>query len=103
MKCDPTQKIVDDLGFLRTPDRLLKFCGTHVWLLKVFKTMTSTYGPYNLGGSATGTLSGVGARGGVAARGGVGALGGISARGGVCVLCDAPVASPPPPCLISQP
>jgi hypothetical protein len=26
LKCDPVQKIVDDLGFLRTPDRLLKFC-----------------------------------------------------------------------------
>jgi hypothetical protein len=44
---------VDDSGFLRTPDRLFKFCGTHVWLLEVFKTMTSTCGSYNLGGSAT--------------------------------------------------
>jgi hypothetical protein len=30
LKCDPARKIVDDLGFLRTPDRLLKFRGTHV-------------------------------------------------------------------------
>jgi hypothetical protein len=44
---------MDDSGFLRTPDRLLKFCGTHVWLLEVFKTMTSICGPYYLGGSAT--------------------------------------------------
>jgi hypothetical protein len=44
---------VDDLGFPRTPDRLLKFYGTHVWLLEVFKMMTSTCGPYYLGGSAT--------------------------------------------------
>jgi hypothetical protein len=42
---------VDDSGFSRTPDRLLKFYGTHVWLLEVFKTITSTCGPYYLGGS----------------------------------------------------
>jgi hypothetical protein len=53
LKCDPTQKIMDDSGFLRTPDRLLKFYGTHVWWLEVFKTITSTCGPYYLGGSAT--------------------------------------------------
>jgi hypothetical protein len=53
LKCDPARKIVDDSGFPRTPDRLLKLCGTHVWLLEVFKTMMSTCGPYNLGGSAT--------------------------------------------------
>jgi hypothetical protein len=52
LKCDPARKIMDDLGFPRTPDRLLKFCGTHVWLLEVFKTRTSTCGSYNLGGSA---------------------------------------------------
>jgi hypothetical protein len=44
---------VDDSGFPGTPDRLLKFCDTYVWLLEVFKTMTSTCGPYYLGGSAT--------------------------------------------------
>jgi hypothetical protein len=44
---------MDDSGFPRTPDRLLKFYGTHVWLLEVFKTMTSIGGPYNLRGSAT--------------------------------------------------
>jgi hypothetical protein len=44
---------VDDSGFPRTPDILLKFCGTHVWLLEIFKTMTSICGPYHLGGSAT--------------------------------------------------
>jgi hypothetical protein len=53
LKCDPARKIVDDSGFPRTPDRLLKFCDTHIWLLEVFKTMMSTCGPYNLGGSAT--------------------------------------------------
>jgi hypothetical protein len=53
LKYDPAWKIMDDSGFPRTPDRLLKFCGTHVWLLEVFKTMTNTCGPYNLGGSAT--------------------------------------------------
>jgi hypothetical protein len=44
---------VDDSGFSRTPDRLLKFCGTHVWLLEVFKTMISICRLYYLGGSAT--------------------------------------------------
>jgi hypothetical protein len=53
LKYDPTQKIVDDSGFLRTPDRLLKLCGTNVWWLEVFKTITSTCGSYYLGGSAT--------------------------------------------------
>jgi hypothetical protein len=53
LKCNPAWKIVDDSGFPRTPDRLLELCGTHVWWLEVFKTITSTYGPYYLGGSAT--------------------------------------------------
>jgi hypothetical protein len=53
LKCDLARKIVDDSGFPRTPDRLLKFCGTHVWWLEVFKTITSTCGPYYLGGSVT--------------------------------------------------
>jgi hypothetical protein len=53
LKCDPVRKIVDDSGFLSSPDRLLKFYGTHVWWLEVFKIMTSTCGLYNLGGSAT--------------------------------------------------
>jgi hypothetical protein len=51
LKCDPARKIVDDSGFPRTPDKLLKFC--HVWWLEVFKTITSTCGSYYLGGSAT--------------------------------------------------
>jgi hypothetical protein len=38
--------------FLRTPNRLLKFYGMHVWWLGVFKTKTSTCGPYYLEGSA---------------------------------------------------
>jgi hypothetical protein len=54
LKCDPARKIVDDSGFPMTPDRLLKLCGPHVWVLEVFKTMISTCGPYNLGGSTTG-------------------------------------------------
>jgi hypothetical protein len=49
---------VDDSGFSRTPDRLLKFCGTHVWLLEVFKTITSICGSYYLGGSATSAMVG---------------------------------------------
>jgi hypothetical protein len=53
LKCDPARKIVDDSGFPRTPDRLLNLCGTHVWWLEVFNTITSTCGPYYLGGSAT--------------------------------------------------
>jgi hypothetical protein len=53
LKCDPAWKIVDDSGFPMTPDRLLNFYGTHVWWLEVFKTITSTCGPYHLGGSAT--------------------------------------------------
>jgi hypothetical protein len=31
LKYDPARKIVDDSGFPRTPDRLLKFCGIHVY------------------------------------------------------------------------
>jgi hypothetical protein len=53
LKCDPARKIVDDSCFPRTPDGLLMFCGTHVWWLEVFKTITSTCGPYYLGGFAT--------------------------------------------------
>jgi hypothetical protein len=52
LKCDPARKIVHDSGFPRTPDRLLKFCGTRVQWLEVFKTITSTCGPHYLGGSA---------------------------------------------------
>jgi hypothetical protein len=48
LECDPAQKIMDDSGFSRTPDRLLKFCGTHVWWLEVFKTITSICGSYYL-------------------------------------------------------
>jgi hypothetical protein len=29
LECDPARKIVDDSGFLRTPDKLLRFYGTH--------------------------------------------------------------------------
>jgi hypothetical protein len=43
----------DDSGFPRTPDILLKFCGTHVSWLDVFKMITSTCGLCYLGGSAT--------------------------------------------------
>jgi hypothetical protein len=57
LKCDPARKIVDDSGFPRTPDRLLKFCGTRVQWLEVFKTITSTCGLYYLGGSATVTCA----------------------------------------------
>jgi hypothetical protein len=29
LECDPTRKIMDDSGSPRTPDKLLKFYGTH--------------------------------------------------------------------------
>jgi hypothetical protein len=50
----PTRKEkVDDSGFPRTPDRLPELCGLYVQQSKIWKTMTNTCGPYNLGGSAT--------------------------------------------------
>jgi hypothetical protein len=39
------ERIVDDSGFPRTPDILLKLCGTHVQLSEVFETMTGACGP----------------------------------------------------------
>ena len=48
----PKEK-VDDLGFPRTPDRLLGLCGLCVLQSEVCGTMTDTCGPYNLGGPAT--------------------------------------------------
>jgi hypothetical protein len=44
---------MDDLGFLRTLDRLFKLCGAHVQQSEALKAMIGTCGPYNLGGSAT--------------------------------------------------
>jgi hypothetical protein len=44
---------VDDLGFSRTPDRLPELSGSRVQQSKVFRTMTGTCGPYNLGSFAT--------------------------------------------------
>jgi hypothetical protein len=44
---------VDDSGFPRTPDRLLKFCGTHVWPSEAFKIMICACKSYYLGGSVT--------------------------------------------------
>ena len=50
---------VDDLGFLRTPDRLPELSGSHVRQLEVCKIMMGTCGPYNLVGS---TIAGIRAR-----------------------------------------
>ena len=44
---------VDDLGFPRTPDRLLRLCSSRVQQSEVYETMTGTCRPYNLGYSAT--------------------------------------------------
>ena len=43
-------------GSPRTPDRLPELSGSHVRLSEVWKTMMSTCGPYNLGGS---TIAGI--------------------------------------------
>jgi hypothetical protein len=53
MMNDPARMIVDDSGFPRTLDRLLKFYGTHAQPLEVFETMTGACGPYYLWGFAT--------------------------------------------------
>jgi hypothetical protein len=44
---------MDDLSFLRTPDRLFKLCGSHVQQSEALRAMTGACGLYNLGGSAT--------------------------------------------------
>jgi hypothetical protein len=47
---------VDDLGFLRTPDRLLGLCGLCVQQSEVNETMTGAHRPYKLGGSSTASI-----------------------------------------------
>jgi hypothetical protein len=44
---------MDDLGFPRTPDRLLMLYGSRAQQSEVIETMTGACGPYNLGGSVT--------------------------------------------------
>ena len=47
------KRIVDDLGFPRTPDRPVELLGTRVRYPRSVKTMIGTRGPDFLGGSAT--------------------------------------------------
>ena len=47
------KRIVDDLGFPRTPDRPVKLLGTCVRYLKSVETSIGARGPDFLGGSAT--------------------------------------------------
>jgi hypothetical protein len=56
MMNDPARMIVDDSGFPRTPDRHLKFYGTHAQPSEVFETMTGACGPYYLGGSTMASI-----------------------------------------------
>ena len=53
MKYPARKEKVDDLGFLRTPDRLPGLCALCVLQLEVWLTTTSICGPYNLGSYAT--------------------------------------------------
>ena len=51
---DPVQKrFVDDSGFPRTPDRLVKLLGTCVRYQRSVETTIDARGPNFLGGSAT--------------------------------------------------
>ena len=50
------KRIMDDSGFLRTPDRPVELLGTHVRYLRSIKTMIGARGPNFLGGSATSTM-----------------------------------------------
>ena len=47
------KRIVDDLGFPRTPDRPVELLGTRVRYLRSVKTTICAHGPDSLGGSAT--------------------------------------------------
>ena len=56
------KRIVDDLGFPRTPNRPVKSLGTRVRYPRSIKTTIGACGPDSLGGSATlvvGTMDGV--------------------------------------------
>ena len=46
------KRIVDDLGFLRTPDRPIELLGTRVHYPRSIKTTIGARGPDFLGGSA---------------------------------------------------
>ena len=47
------KRIVDDSGFLRTPDRPVEMLGTRVHYSRSVKTTKGACGPDSLGGSAT--------------------------------------------------
>ena len=47
------ERFMDDLGFLRTPDRPIELLGTHVRYPRSVKTTIGACGPDSLGGSAT--------------------------------------------------
>jgi hypothetical protein len=47
------KRIVDDLGFPRTPDRPVELLGTHVRYPRSVKTMIGARGPNFLGDSTT--------------------------------------------------
>ena len=47
------KRIVDDLGFPRTPNRPIELLGTHERYSRSVKTMIGAHGPDFLGGSAT--------------------------------------------------
>ena len=53
------KRIVDDSGFLRTPDRPVELLGTRVRYPRSVKTMIGARGPNSLGGS---TIAGIRAR-----------------------------------------
>ena len=52
------KRIVDDSGFLRTPNRPVELLGTRERYLRSVKTMIGACGPDSLGGSATTGASG---------------------------------------------
>ena len=51
------KRIVDDLGFPRTPDRPIELLGTRVRYPRSIKTTIGARGPDSLGGSATTGIS----------------------------------------------
>jgi hypothetical protein len=56
LKCDPARKIIDDSGFSENTRQTSYVLWYTCILLEVSRTIISTCGPCNLGGSATATL-----------------------------------------------
>ena len=50
------KRIMDDLGFPRTPDRPIELLGTHERYPRSVKTTIGARGPDSLGGSATASI-----------------------------------------------